>query len=66
MKICGLLEYVYADLREYVLIVKPIRPTTNYLYPSLQRHNSPAAIARELFKPSSDSASLLVSIKKFF
>ena len=29
-------------------------------------HNSPAAIARELFKPSTDAESLLVSIKKFF
>ena len=29
-------------------------------------HSSPAAIARELFKPSTDAASLLVSIKKNF
>jgi len=29
-------------------------------------HNSPAAIARELFKPSTDSASLLVATKKIF
>jgi len=29
-------------------------------------HNSPAAAAREVFKPSKDAASLLGSIKKFF
>jgi len=30
----------------------------------LQSYNSPAAIAGELFKPSTDSASLLVEIEK--
>jgi len=30
----------------------------------LQRYNSPAAKARKLFKPSRDSASLLVEIEK--
>jgi len=31
-----------------------------------KRYNSPATIATELFKPSTDSANLLVSIKKLF
>jgi len=32
----------------------------------IKSYNSPATIATELFKPSTDSASLLVSIKKNF
>jgi len=32
----------------------------------LQRYNSPADWARKLFKPSTDSASLLVEIEKNF
>jgi len=39
-------------------------PPLEHFYPSLQRHNSPANSTRELFKSSTDSASLLVSIKK--
>jgi len=39
-------------------------PLLQQFYPSLQRHNSPANSVRELFKSSTDSASLLVSIEK--
>jgi len=44
----------------------PFRPTTRTFYLCLQRHNSLAAIARELFKSSTDAASLLFSIKELF
>ena len=39
-------------------------PRFTHFCPSLQRHNAPANSARELFTSSTDSASLLVSIKK--
>jgi len=38
----------------------------HYFCKGLQLYNSPADWARELFKPSTDSASLLVEIVKFF
>jgi len=44
----------------------PVSPTTRTLYLCWQRHNSPAAIARELFEPSMDAAGHLFSIKEFF
>jgi len=48
------------------MFTKPqvFRTTAKNLCPSLQRNNSLAAISRELFKPSTASAGLLVSIKK--
>jgi len=50
-------------------IVNPILtrsgPRLTRFFPSLQRHNSPADSVRELLKSSTDSASLLVSIKKY-
>jgi len=46
-----------------VNIVNLFKPTEKYICSSLQCYNSLAALARELFKPSTDSASLLVSIK---
>jgi len=42
------------------------RPPLEYFHPSLQRHNSPANSVRELFKSSTDLASLLISIKKIY
>ena len=47
----------------FVNIVNLFKPTEKYICSSLQCYNSLAALARELFKPSTDSASLLVSIK---
>jgi len=37
-----------------------------YIGPHVFGHNSPAAAAREVFKPSTDSARLLVPIQKLF
>jgi len=39
-------------------------PLTITICPDLFAHNSPAGSAKELFKPSKDVASLVVSIKK--
>ena len=43
-------------------VLSNFRPPLEHFHPSLQRHNSPANSVRELFKSSTDLASLLVSI----
>ena len=49
-------------------ILKPFKSRVRHNYGAvfkrIKSYNSPATIATELFKPSTDSASLLISIKK--
>jgi len=52
-----------ASLRTYKTLQRPRAPIN---WREFFGYNSPAAIARELFKPSTDAASLLGSIKKIF
>ena len=48
-------------------MANPLSPACVTFLQNLQFYNLPAARARELFKPSTDSTSLLVEIeKKFF
>jgi len=56
-----------SELNNLIWYLTLFRPPLEHFHPSLQRHNSPANSVRELFKSSTDSASLLVSIKnKYF
>jgi len=43
----------------------PLSPVCATFCKAFQRYNSPADRARELFKPSTDSAGLLVEIERF-
>jgi len=57
------LVYSENNIAEYC--VNPLSPAiAKILAQDLQRYNSPADWARKLFKPSTDSASLLVEIEK--
>jgi len=62
-KISNFFEFVQYknDHHEHLTL---FRPPLEHFHPSLQRHNSLANSVKELFKSSTDSASLLVSIKK--
>jgi len=51
-----------APVYEYIVLINPA--LSRYFRASLQLHNTPVDCARELFKPSKDSASLLVCNEK--
>jgi len=58
----GLVDSVTSSVLSFPLSVLSGHPSGRHFF----GRNSPAAIAREVFKPSTDAASLLVSIKKIF
>jgi len=48
----------------YDIFIPRLQPKTSSFWLPYQRHSSSADCARELFKPSKDSASLLVCTRK--
>jgi len=56
----------FLDSTNYLTKFHPSSHACANFLQSLQRHISPAAYARELSKPSTDSASLLDQIEKSF
>ena len=50
----------------FAIIFTTLRPASITFWPSLQRHNSPADWAREVFKLSTNSASLLDQTGQIF
>jgi len=62
----GSFNWLYHFVYGYLALSVPRVPLFLQFFKSLQSHKSPEDWARQLFKPSTDSASLKLQVKNFF